>query len=193
MVVSGYVALKIQHPKILHYADWTNTRRKYYLNRVTSKTVLDLRRLFNGRTTILLVNRRKILSALQKVLGTVNTFKCIDVANTGSASKILSEFMSKRKKKKSYYNYQRDHWLSIISVVNIHLMLNREVPKSKILKIVERELVKYNRDITPQVLLEKFINLGLYIVLPKYISHTDGFYREEIVSIPDNKMDRTLG
>lgn len=193
MVVSGYVALKIQHPKILHYADWTNTRRKYYLNRVTSKNVLDLRRLFNGRTTILLVNRHKILSVLQKVLGTVNTFKCIEVANTGSVSKILSDFMSKRKKKKSYYNYQRDHWLSIISVVNIHLMLNREVPKSKILKIVERELVKYNRDITPQVLLEKFINLGVYIVLPKYISYSDGFYREEIISIPDNKIDRTLG
>lgn len=193
MVVSGYVALKLQNSKLLHYADWTNTRRKYYLSRLASHTIIDLRRIFNGKTAVLLVNQDKIVEKLEKVLGPLNTSKCIDVANTGSASKILTDFMTERKKKKSYYNYQRDHWLSIISVINIHLMLNSEVSKSKILKIIERELAKYNRDITSQVLLQKFINMGLYDIKSVYIPCDKGLYKEEIMSFPDNRIDLTLG
>jgi len=193
MVVSGYVALKLQNLKLLHYADWTNTRRKYYLSRLASNTISDLRRIFNGRTTVLLVNQHKMLDILESVLGPLNTSKCVDVKNTGTASKVLADFMVEHKKKKSYYNYQRDHWLSIISVINIYLMLNSEVSKSKILKIVERELAKYNRDITSQVLLQKFINMGLYNIKSVYIPRGEEFYKEEIISFPDNRIDLTLG
>lgn len=193
MVVSGYVALKLQNSKLLHYADWTNTRRKYHLARLPSHTISDLRRIFNGRTTVLLVNQHKLLDILQNILGPLNTAKCIEVENTGSASKILTDFMTEHKKKKSYYNYQRDHWLSIISVINIYLMLNSEVPKSKILKIVECELAKYNRDMTSQLLLQTFISMELYDVKSVYIPHAEGLYKEDIISFPANRMALTLG
>ncbi len=187
MGIPGYVALKIQYRQVLYYADWTNTRRKYRLNSLTPKTIADLQRVFNGTTTVLIVHKYSSLLLLKRLLGPINTTTCINMKNTGTAAKILSGYLSRNGKNRSYYNYQRDHWLSIFSVVNIHLMLKSSLPASHVLKIIERELVKYKRDITPVMLFEKYMDMGLYVTVSR-----DPIHNEPIVSLPSKSTERTL-
>ncbi len=187
MGILGYVSLKIQYRKVLYYADWTNTRRQYRLSSLTPKTIVDLRRIFNGTTTVLIVHKYQSLSLLRRLLGPIDTRNCINMKNTGTAAKILSVYLSKNRKNRSYYNYQRDHWLSILSVVNIHLMLKSSLPVSHVLKIIEQELVKYKRDITPVLLFEKFMEMELYVITSK-----DPVHNEPIVSLPSKSTERTL-
>jgi len=198
MVVLGYVALKVQRNTI-HYADWTNTRRKYRINGLTLNNIKDLRRIFNGKTIILIVNMEITLNLLKKLLGDVNTTKCFEVEDIGSVSHILNEYLDKNRKKKSYYNYQREHWLTLLSVINIHLLKNGgKLPKEKVLKIVERELIKYKRDITSNVLLDKFVSMGLYIYhsndnIGEEIGFNDAFekvfHKDSTTSLPAKSMD----
>lgn len=192
MVVTGYVALKI-HKYILQYADWTNTRRKYRLHNLTSNNVKDLRRVFNGKTIVLIVDLEQSLQVIHKVLGPVDTSKCLEVADAGLASQILNFYLERNQKKKSYYNYQREHWLTLLSVINIHLMLHGgSLPKNKVLKIIQRELIKYKRDITANVILDKFVSMNLYIYQKIDIGDVVVVvepYKDSMVSLPDSKID----
>lgn len=192
MVVTGYVALKI-HKYILQYADWTNTRRKYRLHNLTSNNVKDLKRVFNGKTIVLIVDLEQSLQVIHKVLGPVDTSKCLEVADAGLASQILNFYLERNQKKKSYYNYQREHWLTLLSVINIHLMLHGgSLPKNKVLKIIQRELIKYKRDITANVILDKFVSMNLYIYQKIDIGDVVVVvepYKDSMVSLPDSKID----
>lgn len=187
MVVTGYVVLKL-HKFTLYYADWTNTRRKYRTDRLTLHNIRDLRRLFNGKTIVLMVNIERMLPLIRNVLGSVDTSKCSEVEEIGSASQILNFYLEANRKKKSYYNYQREHWLTILSVINIHLLIHGTLPEDKILKIIHRELIKYKRDITARALLDKFVSMDLYqridIGNVMLVSHKDS-----TVSLPDSKTD----
>lgn len=187
MVYFGIVALKI-YKNILYYADWTNTKRTYRLDKLSELNIEDLKRLFNSRTTVLIVNKSESLKRLSKILGPLNSKKCLDVENTGKVSKILNDYITSSQKKKSYYNYQRDHWLSILSVVNIHMMLKSSLTEKEVLKILEDELTKYNRSIKADELLEKFVELGMFVKTSTEHDHTD-----LMISIPDDSICFTLG
>jgi len=190
MVVTGYVVLKL-HKYTLYYADWTNTRRKYRIDRLTLHNIRDLRRVFNGKTIVLMVNKEQMLSFIHDILGSVNTSKCSEVEDIGSASQILNFYLQTTRKKKSYYNYQREHWLTILSVINIHLLIHGSLPEDKLLKIIHRELVKYKRDITASALLDKFMSMNLYQRIDignvgniMLVSH-----KHSMVSLPESKTD----
>ena len=91
-------------------------------------------------------------------------------------------YTNKLLERKSIYNYQREHWLSIISIINVHLTLNNNaMTKNGILTVIRQELSKYKRNITAEALLEKFLESKLYI------------YKESMISLPDNNIDRTFG
>lgn len=196
MVVLGYVTLKVQK-NIIYYADWTNTRRKYRLNSITFNNVKDLKRVFNGKTIVLIVNIERTLAILKRILGPINTTKCIEVEDIGPVSQILNHYLDINQKKKSYYNYQREHWLSLISVINIHLLLNGgKLPKEKILKIVKRELIKYKRNISCNVLVDKFISMGLYMYHKndtgeeiRFKVHLKENYKDSMTCLADKSMD----
>lgn len=185
MGANGYIALKLRRT-VLHYADSTNTRRRYKLQEISKKNKQDLRRIFNGKTVLLIVDLERVLKVLRSLIGSdINTSKCVQVKDIGHAFQILDDYLERNQKKKSYYNYQREHWLSIISVINVHLLMKNVLSKNVVLKIIRGELLKYNRDIKAEILLEKFFELDLYKKL--------FVYNEEMVSLPDNKIDLTLG
>lgn len=202
----GYVALKL-HNGSLYYADWTNTKRKYSLQNLRKSDINDLQRMFNSKTTIIIVNKAKVLKNLESFLGPIYNKKCVDSKNKGTAARILNEWIVENKKKKSLYNYQRDHWLSILSIINIQLMLRNEIPQSEVLKIIEDELNKYNRDMKPQIVFDKFLELGVFIRKKSKDFTSKGFivkdlktkysndciYKEPMISLPDNKTFLTLG
>jgi hypothetical protein len=185
MVLYGYVVLKVQKTA-LFYADWTNTRRRYPYSEMSDQQINDLRRIFVGKTFILIPDMKRNMPTLLKILGKpINTTRCKDVEYRGTAMNILTQYLNKNGKRKSYYNYQRDHYLSILSVINIHLIEKGSMREDELLKIISFELNKHNRRIPAETLLEKFIEIKMFIKHPNY--------KHSIVSIPDRRIDLTLG
>jgi len=186
MVLNGYVVLKIQKDA-LYYADWTNTKRRYIFSDIDEQKITDLRRVFSGKTVILIPNMERSMPMLLNLLGKpLNTTRCKDVKQKGTAMNILTRYIESNGKRKSYYNYQRDHWLGILSVINIHLLINDFVKEEQLVKIISSELKKLNRNFSAYTLFSIFLDL-------KMLVRCESSYKDSIISIPDRRIDLTLG
>ena len=161
MVAPGYVALKIRNRKTLYYVDWTNTRREYDLNNLTTKEIEDLKRLFNGKTTVLVPVKSRTVSILCKKIGRIDCKNCVSVKNARTAPKMLFTYLSRNNLPGGYYNHRRGVFLSILSTLNLHKLVRGWVSQETTLKIIKQELEKYWKKTDPEELYEGFVRIGL--------------------------------
>lgn len=162
MVSTGYVSLKLKSGWILSYVDWTNTRREYDLKCLDSKDVEDLRRLFFRRNVILVPSKEKILPILKRKIGEVDYSNVISVGGNFSPAKTLFTHLSKYGLPGGHYNHRRGIFLSIVSTLNLHMMIYGLLSKDMIMKIIRQELYKYWRKSNPYTLFRGFIRTGLF-------------------------------
>lgn len=172
----GYIALKLQKKcgkYVLYYVDWTNTLRRYSDPfSFTQEEKEDLCRVFNGRNIVLLHNKEKVLPLLQKELSlsAFHTRRCYNVNGHGTVQQLLNNYVQKYKKKKSFYNYRRDHWLTILSYVNIQLIDKIELSYNEVLMLIQEGL-KFckRRNMSETTLLNYYIEFGMLSVCDQKI------------------------
>lgn len=161
MGATGYVALKIRGKKRLYYVDWTNTRREYDLNNLDSSEIEDLRRLFTSDTIILVPSKSKTISILNKRLGSMDCSRVLGVCSGSSLPKILFSHLSSNGIPGGFYNHRRGAFLSIISTLNLHLLIHGMLSNSTTMLIINQTLKKYWKKTKAKVVFDGFIRIGL--------------------------------
>jgi hypothetical protein len=166
----GYIALKLQKKageRILYYVDWTNTLRRYSDPLCFSEEEKeDLHRVFNGKNVVLLHAKRKVLPLLQRVLAlsTYQTRRCYNVNGRNTVQQMLNEYLEAHHKKKSFYNYRRDHWLTILSLINIRLMEKQSLTYNGVLLLIQEGFALCKRrGVSETHILNHFIEYGMLL------------------------------
>lgn len=157
----GYVALKVKNKVLLYYIDWTNTRRQYHLNNLADSEIEDIKRLFKGNTVILIPSKSKTISLLRKRIGGIDYSRAIGVNCSSSPAKMLFTHLSKNGIPGGFYNHRRGTFLSIISTLNLHILLYGLISKETIMLVIEQELKKYWKKSNSETIFEGFIRVGL--------------------------------
>lgn len=157
----GYVALKIKNKVVLYYIDWTNTRREYRLDNLTNSEIEDIKRLFGSETVVLIPSKSKTISLLRKRIGEIDYSRAIGVKGTSSPAKMLFTHLSKNGIPGGFYNHRRGTFLSIISTLNLHILIHGLLSKETIMLVIKQELKKYWKKSRPETIFEGFIRVGL--------------------------------
>lgn len=162
MVSTGYVSLKLKADWILSYVDWTNTRREYDLKCLNPKDIEDLRRLFLRRNVVLVPSKEKMIPILRRKIGNVDYSNVVSVGGNFSPAKMLFTHLSKHGLPGGHYNHRRGIFLSIVSTINLHMMIYGLLSKEMIMKIIRQELYKYWRKSNAHTLFRGFVRTGLF-------------------------------
>lgn len=171
--VQGYIALKLQNfneKPVLNYIDWSNTIRRYnHPKNFTKEEREDFRRAFESKNVFLLYEKDKLLPILKRELklSDFHGWKCIDITGRGSLQNLMNNYFYKNKKKKSFYNYRRDHWLSILSHINIHILeKGKGVSYNEILSLIHEGLCLCKRNDMPETdLFNYYVEFGMLKII----------------------------
>lgn len=156
----GYVVLKIKGKKMF-YIDWTNTRREYDINNLNPTEIEDFKRLFNSNTIILILLKSKTLSILNKKLGEIDCSRVLEIEGSSNLPKLFFTYLSINNIPGGFYNHRRGAFLSVISILNLHILIYGLLTKKTIIKIINNDLKKYWKKTKAKVVFEGFVNIGL--------------------------------